>query len=195
MKAVPKVWIMFRIRSSIFLCKNEPIPFLLFPNLAAHSIHSLKGSVSVEHQSTFWQETRNPAWWQSVPWPFPKGEGKPLHLRCTSGNQCSPSSCSGSCKCQMSKAPILSVLDLLNFSWDCWETVAPLALCAPRIQQQAALGLYSVLFCRREPKNAANWSSFFKRREELICESCPFSISCCLPVCLEGKTDCGCASN
>lgn len=118
--------------------------------------------------------------------------GKLLHLRCTSGNQCSwfrqlqvPDEHSIHPLCL---GPFAFLMGLLRLWHPCHSVL-------PKYSNKQRWDCMMATFCRREPKKAASWSSFFKWREKLICETCPFSISCCLPVCLEGKTYCGCASN
>lgn len=76
MEAEHRVWIMFCTRSSIFLWIGESFPFWVFPNLTANSMRSKKGSVRVEHQSTFWQETLYTQLDGNLNHdPFPKREG------------------------------------------------------------------------------------------------------------------------
>lgn len=148
MEAEHRVWVMFCTRSSIFLWIDECFPFWVFPNLTANSMRSKK-EVFVWNTSQLFDKKHCTlslmVIWTMILFQSEKAVsmhlGKPLHLRCASGNRCSLSSCSGSCKCQMSTAPIFSVSELLHFLWDCWETLAPWSLCAPKIQEQVALGL------------------------------------------------------
>lgn len=45
---------------------------------------------------------------------------------------------SDSCKCQMSTVSILSVLDLLHFSWDCWDSGTLVTLCSQNTATSSA---------------------------------------------------------
>lgn len=147
MEAEQEVWIMSCIRSSIFLWKNEPIPFLVFPNLTAHSIRSLEGSVCVEHQSTFWQETLYTQLDGNLSHdPFQREKAVSIHL----GQNFALEVHFWKPMFSLLLAPASArwAWHPSSLSWtfcishETAERLAPLLLHAPKIQQRAALALH-----------------------------------------------------
>lgn len=177
MEAEQEVWIMSCIRSSIFLWKNEPIPFLVFPNLTAHSIRSLEGSVCVEHQSTFWQETLYTQLDGNLSHdPFQREKAVSIHL----GQNFALEVHFWKPMFSLLLAPASarwawhSVLDLLHFSWDCWETGTLVTPCSQNTATSSIGTAWWQCSVGGNPRRQQAGAAFFKERKNWYVRLVPF---------------------
>lgn len=177
MEVEHEVWIMFGIRSFILL---SGVFLALTGNSYSHEKEVL---MWYTRRSSDKRQIAHPAWWYLNCDPFLKGEVCFYTLKkiitigfeCTSGSPCSPSCCSGSCRCQMCVTPgFLSGLEL--WTWPIAFLVGLMrgygtlvAKCfhhslLPKHRNKLLLDCMMASYCSRERKKPASRRSFLKVR-------------------------------